>query len=119
MGSFDGTSNELGEVGDVEGKGQWVVRRLYVTAIHINGVGHRLEGVEGDSHGQDDFKGQRRDLPADTANEGRQTVSKKVEVFKEAEDSQVGGDAGEQKEAFPRNADTHNGLGTEKVDHCR
>ena len=56
-GPDDGTGHELGE----EGHEQRVVEerrgRLEGPPVDVDGVGHRLERVEGDAHGQDDAPG--------------------------------------------------------------
>ena len=88
----DGAGDELGEEGDIAGKVHEVVGGLAVIPIHVDEVGHRLEGVEGDADGQGDVHlrqgGEGGNPP--------QRVHEEARVLKHPQGSQVQHDAHHQ-----------------------
>ena len=55
-GPLDGSSHQLWEKGDEQGEIHERIRRLQPPAINVDGVGHGLKGVKGDSDGQNDVQ---------------------------------------------------------------
>ncbi len=80
----DGPGDELGEHGHVHPEVQEVPLHLSLAPVHIDGVGHGLEGVEGDADGQP--QGEQRDL---CAQDRVHAPNQEIRVFEEAQHPQV------------------------------
>ena len=92
----DGTGDELGEEGDVAGEVHQAVGGLAVVPIHVDEVGHGLEGVEGDADGQGDAHVRQ-------AGEGRDLLERPDEqarILKHTQGRQVNDDAEDQNDTL-------------------
>ena len=100
-GPLDGTSNELREEAYEGEEGEQVARGTYLSAVDIDGVAQRLEGVEADAHGQDHLQGAGRQLPAEEREGIDEAVDEEVVVLEGAQYGQVEGDVERGDEACP------------------
>src|SRR5690606_23862455 len=54
--AYDRAGDELREIGDEDRELEKILRGIELPPINIDGVAHRLEGVEADADGEDDWK---------------------------------------------------------------
>lgn len=85
-GAFDRSGNELGKERQECGKGNYVMRGLYLTAVNVYGIGKGLEGVETDTHRQNQVQEQAVGLAAKEFGKG---TDKEIVVLVCAEDSEI------------------------------
>ena len=85
-GAFDRTSYELREEGYVRKESDNVACGFYFATIDINGVTKRLEGVEGDTHRQDDAQQQ---AICGNAEQLPELADKEVLVLEQVKDCQI------------------------------
>ena len=91
VGSDDGSSDQLWEKGSIGceiHKGG--IGRVFST-VHVNGIGHRLESVERDAHGQEEFSPRyvRQKVSTELHNSVR--VDQHVEVLERRKEAQIEG----------------------------
>ena len=113
-GTDNGACHELGEEADVEGVVEQAVEGADVAPIDIDGVAERLEGEEGDAHGQEDVArlprhalevaaaDGRGDVDARGGEEGAEGLAQEVGVFEEDEQPQVEHEGEEEEETGER-----------------
>jgi len=88
-GPFDGTGDQLGEVGDKEGKIEEVCYRFPPPGGHIEGVTDGLESIEADADGKDDPEGSRIEIPPNIAGKVDEGFNPEVEVLEGTENAEV------------------------------
>ena len=87
----DGTGDELGEEGDVQGHFQRIALDLAPIPVHIQHIAHGLEGEKGDAEGELDHRdGEGEPQPS-------QLAQHKGEVLEDKHQSQVGGHREDQR----------------------
>lgn len=118
--ALDGSGDELWEVGDEEGEIDEVPRGLGLASVDVDRVRHRLEGVKRDANGEDDIQRRRGEAEADGIEKGGGVLDEEVEVFKEAEDTEVR-DHRDGDPAFPESVGICIGdlLADEEIDDSR
>src|SRR3989338_4418235 len=94
---LDGTGDQLGEEHDIEGVDAEVPLGLLYPPIHLDGVTHRLEGVEGETDGKDDGKCLDRVVPVEELRQSVQICAEEVEILEESKKTDISDD-GEDKE---------------------
>lgn len=87
--SFDRTCHELGEESHIGKEGDWVLGWLHLTAIHIDGVAHRLKGVEADPHRENQVERTGMSLESDKVDKLSSRLDKEIEVFEESKEAEV------------------------------
>ena len=90
--AFDWTGDQLREEGDVEREVQGVLGRLRVSPVDVDGVAHRLEGVEGDTDRKDEAQRGHGPLDAHHQKQVVEALDEKIEVLEEREDREVADD---------------------------
>ena len=88
-GAFDRSGNELGKERQECGKGNEVMRGLYLPTVHIYGIGQGLESVETDTHRENHVQEQAIGLAAKEFCKG---TDKEIVVLVCAEDSEIDDD---------------------------
>ena len=84
--ALDRSGDELGKERQECGKGNYVVRGLYLPAVNVYGIGQGLEGVETDTHRQNQVQEQAVGLATKEFGEG---TDKEIVVLVCAEDSEI------------------------------
>src|SRR3989344_7007737 len=97
---LDRSGDQLGEEHDVERIDTEVPFRLLYPPIHLDGVAHSLEGVEGESDGKDDGKCLDRVVPVEELRQSVQICAEEIEVLEESKKTDVSDD-GEDEEPLP------------------
>jgi len=88
-GTFDGSSNELGEKSYIYGKVQKGRCGREFLPIDINCVRQGLKGVEGDAHGQNDIQVQKIEGSSEIRGNDAERIHKKVEIFEKAKNPKI------------------------------
>ena len=92
--AHDGTGDELREHGHIAAKGDDVMLHRALPAVDVDGIGHGLEGIEGDADGQRDL-GHVNRQPQQVIN----GLHSKARVLKEAEQPQIDDAGGNEHSA--------------------
>ncbi len=119
-GPFNRPGHQLGEQGNKEGIIQKALGRDQLSAIHVDGVAHGLEGIERDAHRQDNVEVKVSRTEPHRHQQGFRAAHKEIEVFKEPEDAEVDHHAdGEEGLSGPLFRMAVNGLRHKKVHRGR
>ena len=98
---LDRAGDQLGEEGDegqeMNDSSAW--REL--SAVDVDGIAHRLEGVERDAHRQDDVQRAQLERHVQIRQQVRQRLDEEIVVLEEAEDGQVARHARDEQRLAP------------------
>ena len=85
----DGPGDELGEEGDEGAEADVIPLGLHLAPVHVDGIAHGLEGIEGDADGQPQPQGSQKGQEGDQP----QVLREKIIVFEEEQQGQIQHDA--------------------------
>ena len=88
VGTLDRSRNELREEGNEERVPTEVLFRLDLAAINVDNVGKRLEGIEGDTDGEDELKRDEIRFSAEEIPDGNGGIRKEVEILEEKQNAE-------------------------------
>lgn len=98
---LDRTRHQLRKERHEERKDAQVLLRLDPAVVHVDRVAHRLEGIEGDTHGQQQLEGGRRVAHPHQIGQIRGSAVEEVVVLEGEENTQVGEQAQPQPGLAP------------------
>lgn len=98
----DGAGQKLREEGDKEGVIAEMPLRLTFSPVYVDEIPHRLEEIEGNACGQQDFYRQRLHGQASRVNQGVQSVDHGRAQFEDKKNAHKGQDAAKQTAPFGR-----------------
>ena len=88
VGTLDRARNELGEEGNEERVPAEMSFRLDLASVNVNNVGERLEGIEGDTDGEDQLERDEIRFSAEEIPDGNGGIRKEIEVFEEEQNAE-------------------------------
>src|SRR5207249_9194199 len=92
FGALDGAGDELWKKRDISEKLDEIARRFHLSAINVNGITHRLEGVEGNTDRQDHPKSANLEGNTQILQDSREGFDEEIVIFKKTENRKIGDD---------------------------